>query len=252
MLFAVLTEADPRDLPIPKYLESVNRGHEYLQGLTAAGKLKQAYVRAGMAGGIWIIEARSFEELETLIQRNPTANYGRYQMIALSDPEGLSFSDSVNIEASPELVYALLWEVERWPSVLPHVRRVTLHEQTDHYQDFEMEAAGQAGPLVSRSLRWGVLGRRIQYEQVQPPPLFRCHRGAWILEPLGDSVTVTAQHTIELEPEQIVPALGQDCSSLEANTRVRHLVGGHSLSTLRVVKALAERQQSLLWDGDSA
>ena len=86
MLFAVLTEADPRDLPIPEYLESVNRGHQYLQQLSAAGNLKQAFVRAGMAGGLWLIEAHSREELERLIQANPTAPYGRYQLIPLAAP----------------------------------------------------------------------------------------------------------------------------------------------------------------------
>ncbi|NMO18031.1 hypothetical protein HPC49_10230 [Pyxidicoccus fallax] len=237
MLFAVLTEAAPGDLPIPTYLETVNRGHEYIQELFASGHLKHAFVRAGMAAGLWLIEADSPEALDALIQRNPTAPYARYQKIALAQPESLCFSESVTIHAPAEFVHALLWEVDRWPSLLPHVRRVTLRERTHTYQDFELEAAGPSRTRVCRIIRRDDEGRRIEYEQVHSHPLVRSHQGAWLLDPVGDTVVVTAEHTLELEPD--------------SHQRARHMVGQETLSTLRVVKELAERQRSLVGMGDS-
>jgi aromatase len=183
------------------------------------------------------------EALEAACERERARDAGRREEV---------FEHEVTVQAPVEFVYALLWEVERWPSLLPHVRRVTVREQTADYQDFEMEAAGSAGPLISRSIRRGVAERRIQYEQLQPPPLLRSHRGIWLLEPLGDGVRVTARQTLELEPDQIAPALGRPCSLPEARLLVSEWVGNHVRATLQAVKDLAERQHSVLWDGDSA
>jgi aromatase len=252
MLFAVLTEAAPRDLPIATYLETVDRGHRYLEELSASGHLKHAFVRAGMAAGLWLIEADSPEQLDALIQRNPTAPYARYQKIALATPGSLCFSETVTIQAPTEFVYPLLWEVERWPSLLPHVRRVTLREQTRTYQDFELEASGLSGTRVCRAFRRGDDGRRIDYEQAHSHPLFRSHRGAWLLDAEGDTVVVTAEHTLELETGPLEPSPGKDGALREAQVLARHMLGQETLSTLRAVKELAERQQALVWLGDSA
>jgi len=86
--------------------------------------------------------------------------------MALATPGSLCFSETVRIQAAAEFVYGLLWEVERWPSVLPHVRRVTLREQTAVYQDFELEAEGPSGTQVCRAVRRGDESGRIDYEQV--------------------------------------------------------------------------------------
>ncbi|WP_164016398.1 muconolactone Delta-isomerase family protein [Pyxidicoccus trucidator] len=252
MLFAVLTEAAPRDLSIATYLETVDRGHRYLQELSESGRLKHAFVRAGMAAGIWLIEADSPEELDALIQRNPTAPYAYYQKIALATPGSLCFSETMTIQAPAEFVYGLLWEVERWPTVLPHVRRVTLREQTPSYQDFELEAEGPSGTRVCRAVRRGDESRRIDYEQVHSLPLFRSHQGAWRLDSEGDAVVVTAEHTLEMEPDPVEPPPGRASIRREAHLLARHLLGQETRSTLRAVKELAERQQSLVWMGDSA
>lgn len=60
-------------------------------------------------------------------------------------------------------------------------------------------------------------------------------------------MVVTAEHTLEMEPD-----LGRASSRREAHMLARHVLGQQTRSTLRAVKELAERQQSLVWMGDSA
>jgi ribosome-associated toxin RatA of RatAB toxin-antitoxin module len=252
MKFAVLTEADPRELAIPSYLESVERGHSYLQRELANGRVRDVFVRAGMAAGLWIVEAESLAEMQQLLQASPTAAYARYQTIALSEPDempaptpparadSIHFSDELRVAAAAERVYSLLWEVERWPQMLPHVKRIAVHSQNADYQDFEMETVGPAGAHVNRSTRWGSPHAAIRYEQTQPPRLFRVHRGVWTIEAGDGGVTVKSAHSIELEPAQIEPVLGRPYSPVEAAVLVRHFVGNHSTATLNVIKQLAE------------
>jgi muconolactone delta-isomerase len=87
MMFAILTEADPKDLPLPEYLQSVERGHAYLREQMARGVVREAFVRAGMAGGLWLVSAESRAEVDELLRGNPTYAYARYRVLPLHESQ---------------------------------------------------------------------------------------------------------------------------------------------------------------------
>ncbi|MDC7223091.1 MAG: muconolactone Delta-isomerase family protein, partial [Spirochaetales bacterium] len=247
MLFAVLTEAKVRPhVGNEEYLALVQKGHLYVSRLMDQGKIRQAFVRAGNPTGFLIVESDSAEELEDIVQGNPTATYARYQTIPLADPEilydpnrredwdegerVLEFDDSLLIRASRERVYDYLWRVDRWPSILSHVKDIRVLEESDTYQEFEMEVHGAAGTEKSRSKRYGKRGESVRYEQVTPPPIFRSHRGIWTLEERDGAVEVTSRHSIGINGSMISQALGRPYADQEARTLVRHFVGNNSLA----------------------
>jgi aromatase len=150
------------------------------------------------------------------------------------------FSDSIEIEAAPEVPYQLIWRAEDWPTLLPHVNRIRLLEEREGFQRFEMETTGAAGLHVTESIRQSDFPREIRYEQLTTPPMLGEHRGRWVFEATPAGVRVTSEHTIRIRPESIEHALGRPYSLEEAALLARHFIGNHSVATLKVVKERAE------------
>ena len=185
MLFAILTEADPRDLLIPKYLETVHQANETSRSCRPPASSSRPSCARAWPEGSWLIEADSRGAecaASSATPRRPTRaiRRSRWQCRAVSP------SKTATIQAPVEFVYALLWEVERWPTLLPHVQRIHLREQAQDYQDFNMQVAyrGDADqPLHPAGCARSPHPR--QPEQVEPLLLFRWHNGAWCARPAG-------------------------------------------------------------------
>lgn len=150
------------------------------------------------------------------------------------------FSDSVAVAAPSEAAFGLLWNANAWPEILPHVTRIRLLEERLNYQSFEMETEGAAGIHVTESIREATPHREIRYRQVKPPAMLTEHTGRWLIDETEGGVEITAEHTIEIRPEAIAAALGREYSLEEAALLSRHMIGNHSVATLRVVKEAAE------------
>jgi aromatase len=150
------------------------------------------------------------------------------------------FSDSIVAPASLDFAYECLWDVTRWPEFLSHVNEVRMIEEHSGYQRFTMETTGPAGTHVTESIRYSGPDHVITYEQVGPPPLLRVHTGRWLFEPVPDGVWIIGEHTIEVRPEQIVGALGRAYSVRDAGLLARHMIGNHSVATLKTIKERAE------------
>jgi aromatase len=155
-------------------------------------------------------------------------------------PSDVTFVDGLFIAATAEQVYRVLWDVQDWPNLLPHVRRITIKESGEDHHVFEMETQGAVGIQLSQSRRLGVPHRTITYEQFQPPPLFRHHRGVWTIEPAEGGVEVTSRHWVAIEESKIEETLGRPYSVADTCVLVRHFVGNHSAATLKTIKGLLE------------
>lgn len=150
------------------------------------------------------------------------------------------FSDTLDMATSPARAFELLWQAERWPELLPHVESVRLLAEKPNFQQFEMATRGPTGLHVTESVRESTPSQEIRYHQVRPPAMLTEHSGRWLLAETEQGVRITSEHTIEIRPDAIEDALGRPYSLSEAALLSRHMIGNHSVATLKVVKRTAE------------
>lgn len=149
------------------------------------------------------------------------------------------------MHASPALCFAVAADVERWPSILPHYRRVRFHQQ----QAFgtgrvEMSAWRDfAGPL--RYPTWWLSDMRVAADE--PAIYFRHVAGItrgmdvkWAFEPLADQATrVSITHDWSGPPW---PLIGPAAWRYVIGPRFVSFIAGR---TLAGVAAEAERRHRL-------
>ncbi|TQK50330.1 aromatase [Streptomyces sp. SLBN-118] len=218
-------------------------------------------------GGTWIVEAHGGDrsqltllhdftvpgdaaEQAAWVQRATDAN-SRVQLDSLKDMAEkwtrlddlvLLFEDSVRVNGPAELVYDFLYRAGDWPKLAPHVRRVELTEQAPGVQVMTMDASGADGAMhTTESVRicFPHAGR-IVFKQTAPPALMAAHTGEWSVEPDETGVTVTAQHQVVLNEEDIERVLGEGADLAAARRRVREDLGRVGTLMLALAKQHAE------------
>jgi ribosome-associated toxin RatA of RatAB toxin-antitoxin module len=110
-------------------------------------------------------------------------------------------SISIDVEAPPRLVFELARNVERWPDLLPHYRRVRVVERHD---DGSTTARMVATRAVIDSVGYGIpvaWRARVWADADAPGLRFRHLGGAtngmdvtWRIEPTADGCHVTIEH----------------------------------------------------------
>jgi ribosome-associated toxin RatA of RatAB toxin-antitoxin module len=110
-------------------------------------------------------------------------------------------SISIDVAASPQLVFALARDVERWPKLLPHYLRVDVEERLD--------GRGVVARMVARRPLLPVIGiglpvawRSRAWSEPERLRLRFAHRGGatdgmsvtWRIEPLVNGSRVTIEH----------------------------------------------------------
>ncbi|HEX9894685.1 MAG TPA: SRPBCC family protein [Gemmatimonadales bacterium] len=105
--------------------------------------------------------------------------------------------DEIDVRASPERVFSIAAQVERWPEILPHYRRVRLRERTPERSVVEMAAwrpfPGFSWPTWWVSEMWIDAARR----QVRYRHLLGVTRGmkvVWRVEPRPGGAHITLIH----------------------------------------------------------
>ncbi len=173
--------------------------------------------------------------IERALDHNSAAELGSLKEVAeAGNPDELifTFTDTVTAATTPDAAYAFIDRADRWPGLLPHVRRVELREDQPGVQLLEMETVAGDGPAhVTRSYRVGRAPGWMAYKQIVPPAVLRGHAGAWLFEPTPSGVAITARHTVMLRPGA-APGL---------RASVRTALGGNSLATLGVLRETLER-----------
>lgn len=217
-------------------------------------------------GGTWVIEPVSpgeslvrlfhdyraaeddpekWEWIERAVDRN-----SRSELAALKasvekaiGPEEVvfSFEDTVVVDGAAKDVYDFLNDAQLWKERLPHVARVSLTEDTPGLQILEMDTRTKDGSThTTKSVRVCFPHHRIVYKQVTLPALLSLHTGCWTVAEASDGgVTVTSEHTVAINEDNIATVLGPDAGLAEARDFIRTALSGNSLATLGHAKDYA-------------
>lgn len=109
-------------------------------------------------------------------------------------------SEEIVVEASPEACWAVLIDVEKYPSWVPDIKSVEVLERDDDGRGLvvEFRAAG-FGRSTTYSLRYDYDEPRRLGWQLESGDVERAIDGAYILEGDGASTRVTYELSIELK-----------------------------------------------------
>ena len=139
-------------------------------------------------------------------------------------------ANSVEMAAELDRIVALAADIERWPVILPHYRRVTLLEGGGDRKTIEMAARRDRIPV-----RW----RAIQtIEREGATPVIRFHhiggvtKGmdvAWTFRPNAEGVVVTIDH--EFDPPW--PLIGGFAADRVIGPQFVEKIAGRTLATIK-------------------
>ena len=152
----------------------------------------------------------------------------------------ISFEDPLFVDGSPETVYGVLNEADRWPTRMAHVTRLDMTEEVPGIQFFDMETRTPDGSAhTTRSVRVCLPHRKIVYKQIRLPKLLDAHTGHWEFSPTPEGLTATARHTATIRASAL-SILGEGTSVRDARRYLRRVLGANSLANLQVAKRIAE------------
>lgn len=155
-----------------------------------------------------------------------------------------SFSDSVEVDGEVEDAYEFVHQAQEWPQLLPHVQEVSIEEQ-DNVQDMRMLTQAADGSVhATKSVRVCFQNELIVYKQTETPALLTGHSGQWTFAKTPSGSSVTATHTVALNPAVLRDVLGEQATLADARTFARAALGGNSRITLAHTKAFAEARRS--------
>ena len=149
----------------------------------------------------------------------------------------MHLESTILIYASADIVFRLAAEVERWPDILPHYRRVRVLERSGSRKLVEMAARRDALPVSWTSIQeLRPAERRILFRHVRG--ISRGMAVEWRLEPLdGRQTRVSIGH--DFSPGW--PLIGERAVRLVVGELI---VSNIASKTLRRIKALAEAEQA--------
>ncbi len=216
------------------------------------------------------------ESTATAVDRNSLSELAALSAVAeqahpLSDLV-FSFTDTMPVAVPPAEAYDFLARADRWPDLLPHVRRTRLRVPGDTprpdpepgrelppagqgieqdggtvvpelemtvqdvemtVQDLEMDTlTDDGGTHTTRSIRLCRAPDTIVYKQLVRPAALLGHAGAWTLTHGPTGTTATALHTVALDAARIVELLGPGATPAQAREHLRRVLGSNSRRTL--------------------
>ncbi|CAN5827408.1 hypothetical protein BH24CHL6_BH24CHL6_00430 [soil metagenome] len=146
---------------------------------------------------------------------------------------------SIVVKAPARRVFELSRDVERWPKLLPHYRRVTIQSREGHRVVAQMVAIRRFGPLpvpvTWRAEQWADESDeddlRLHFRHVRG--VTRGMEVSWHIRSEGEGSRVTIEHDFR----RSLPLLGDDVLPAFVNRFFIRPIAGRTLSTFR---ALAE------------
>lgn len=186
--------------------------------------------------------------IERAVDHNSNAELAALKTVAESGAEGdspvMDFEDTVQVAGSARDVYEFIYDGAQWPQRLPHVRRVSLTEETPNIQLLEMETQASDGSAhLTTSVRVCFPASKIAYKQTVLPSLLSLHTGCWLLRQYGGGVAVTSRHTVAIKPSAVTAVLGADKTVHDAREFIQSALSANSMTTLNYAKVYAERRR---------
>ncbi|MEH0560519.1 MULTISPECIES: aromatase/cyclase [Streptomyces] len=165
------------------------------------------------------------------------------ERVHATDEVTFSFEDTVHIAGSAKDAYDFIDQAGLWPERLPHVKTVTLTEDTPGLQTLTMDTRAKDGSVhTTTSHRVTFPHHRIAYKQTTLPALMTLHTGLWTFTDTPDGTTATSQHTVTLNTDNITRILGPQATTHDARTYVHTALSTNSLATLNHAKDHAEKR----------
>lgn len=178
------------------------------------------------------IEDNSTKELKAIKKLLESEHLGRTEAV---------FSSGIEIKSTARQVFDLLYQVQEWPQVLPHCKKIKLLYEDGHNQEFEMTVVGVGEKLeVMRSIRHGYANRMIEYFQPSLPLALQRHEGRWVITDKKNGVYLESWHRIALAEEGVRKLWG-GIKPEEALTLVQQAIEKNSMITMQTVKAYLEK-----------
>jgi len=154
----------------------------------------------------------------------------------------LSFEDPLFVAGRAEDAYQMLYEADKWPERIEHVRRLEMIEPEPGIQFFDMETTTPDGAAhTTRSVRVCLPHRLIVYKQIKLPVLLDAHTGHWRFSPTEEGLIVAARHTVTVKPSAL-EVLGPGTTVADARRYLRRVLSANSMKNLYLAKTYAEER----------
>lgn len=212
--------------------------------------------------GSWDLEAlASASTRVTLSWRTDPADADAiHTPIAVADPAGrvadlaafaelgdaldalvFSFEDTLRAAGDADDALWFLSRVQDWPGAISHVATVKLDEPEPGVQFVHTGVRTPDGGVHEIPSVRICLPDRIVYTPLTVPPFASAHLGEWIVARRADgTAAITGRHAVALHPDRIAAAFGPHATPADARSRVRAMLGAHSLATLEAARSHAE------------
>ncbi|HEU5024189.1 MAG TPA: SRPBCC family protein [Spirillospora sp.] len=183
-------------------------------------------------------DADVLDRIEEVVEHNSRAELDSLRDAANRAHLLVDWEDEVAVGSGQERVFRFLADAAQWPTLIPHVARVDLHEDDTGVQRLEMDTVPSTGGDVHTTVSVRVLlpPETIVYKQTTLPDFLTAHVGSWHVREDGSAV---AKHTVVLKEEAITAILGPEGTVEQAAALVRRSIGGNSMATLRRARELA-------------
>ena len=143
---------------------------------------------------------------------------------------------SLDIHCPPEEAYKAIYEMEKWPERLPHVKRIKTLYNDGVYQEFLMDVQSDTGMIEVRSIRRCSLNEGITFFQPNPPKFLKHHCGGWHFQKEGSGCRIKTWHQWNLQKEK-----AEELFPIHPENRVAQVLQSHAEFALNTWKILLEK-----------
>lgn len=195
-------------------------------------------------------DKRSINLIARAVDRNSeqelAALAGIAELNCAVDEVVYTFEDTVWFRGDSADAYTFIHRSDLWPTRLPHVNRVLLREERQGVQDMEMDTVtADGGTHTTRSVRICLPNERIVYKQLLPPAMLFGHSGSWEFGDGPEGVSVTARHTVAINPAAAREVLGAGSTLADARSYLREALGGNSRATLAYAREYVNGRETV-------
>lgn len=146
---------------------------------------------------------------------------------------------SLAMECSPEIAFNAIYEMDKWPQLLPHVKRIETLYNDGVYQEFLMDVQSDTGLIQVRSIRRCIKDEGITFFQPKPPKFLKHHCGGWSFEKNGTGCLVTTWHEWNVEQAKAREVFASDDDKV-LQAKASDLLLSHAQFALTTWKKLLE------------
>ncbi|MDP1609097.1 MAG: phosphopantetheine-binding protein [Chlamydiales bacterium] len=143
---------------------------------------------------------------------------------------------SLKINCLAEEAYKAIYEMEKWPEKLPHVKRIETLYNDGVYQEFLMDVQSDTGMIQVRSIRRCLINEEITFFQPNPPKFLKHHCGGWSFQKEGSACQIKTWHEWNVKKEK-----AEEMFPLQTQNHVANLLQSHAELALNTWKILLEK-----------